>query len=67
MLAYGALDELASGCWARNGRVVTLNAHKFEASMEDPRKFEWLELTVARGGKLVRRFNSEHIGAYARE
>jgi hypothetical protein len=37
MLAYGALDELASGCWTRHGGVVTLNAHKFEASMEDPR------------------------------
>ena len=28
MLAYGALDELASGCWTRNGRVVTVNAQK---------------------------------------
>jgi hypothetical protein len=23
MLAYGALDELASGCWTRNGGGVT--------------------------------------------
>ena len=34
MLAYGALDELASGCWSRKGGVVTLKAAKFETSME---------------------------------
>jgi hypothetical protein len=66
MLAYGALDELASGCWTRNGGVVTLHADKFEVSMEDPRKFTRLQLTVAPGGKLIRRFDSEHVGAYTR-
>src|SRR5215470_11041488 len=60
MLAYGALDELASGCWTRNGGVVTLHAHKFENSMEDPMKFERLELTVQPDGKLMRRFDAEH-------
>ena len=64
MLAYGALDELASGCWTRNGGVVTLNASKFENSMDDPMKFERLELTVQPGGKLMRRFDAEHAGAY---
>jgi hypothetical protein len=66
MLAYGALDELASGCWTRNGGVVMLNAHKFDASMEDPRKFTRLELTIASGGKLIRHFDTEHVGAYTR-
>jgi hypothetical protein len=66
MLAYGALDELASGCWSRKGGVVTLKAAKFETSMEDPMKFESLELTVAPGGKLKRRFDPEHTGAYSR-
>ncbi len=66
MLAYGALDELASGCWSRTGGVVTLNAAKFETSMEDPMKFERLELTVAPGGRLKRRFDREHAGAYSR-
>ncbi|HEX9169561.1 MAG TPA: hypothetical protein VF886_11650 [Roseiarcus sp.] len=66
MLAYGALDELASGCWTRNGGVVTLNVRKFENSMEDPMKFGRLELTVQPGGKLRRRFDSEHVGAYSR-
>ena len=67
MLAYGALDELASGCLTRNGGVVTLHANKFEVSMEDPRKFTRLQLTVAPGGKLIRRFDSEHVGAYTRK
>ena len=67
MLAYGALDELASGCWTRNGGGVTLNAHKFDASMEDPRKFTRLELTIASGGKLIRHFDTEHVGAYTRK
>jgi hypothetical protein len=66
MLAYGALEELASGCWSRKGGVVTLHAAKFETSMEDPMKFEQLELTVAPGGKLIRRFDPEHLGDYSR-
>ena len=67
MLAYGALDELASGCWARHGVAVTLYAGKFETNTEDPGKFNRLDLTVASGGKLIRRFDSEHVGAYTRQ
>ena len=67
MLAYGALDELASGCWTRHGGVVTLYASKFGTSMEDPGKFNRLDLTIASGGKLIRRFDAEHVGAYARQ
>ena len=50
MLAYGALDKLASGCWSREGGSVTLVASKFETSMEDPLKFDRLELKVLPGG-----------------
>jgi hypothetical protein len=67
MLAYGALDELASGCWTRNGHVVTLNAQKFLTNADDPMKFDRLELTVAPSGKLMRRFDAEHAGAYSRQ
>jgi len=66
MLAYGALDELASGCWSREGGSVTLAASKFETSMEDPLKFDRLELKVLPGGKLERRFDGEHAGKYSR-
>jgi hypothetical protein len=34
--------------------------------MEDPMKFERLELTVAPGGELKRCFDPEHAGAYSR-
>ena len=67
MLAYGALDELASGCRSRKGGVVTLIAAKFETNMDDPMKFERLQLTVAPDGKLKRRFDPEHVGAYSRD
>ncbi len=66
MLAYGALDELATGCWSRKGKVVTLAASKFETSMDDPMKFERLELIVTPRGKLVRRFDLERVGEYSR-
>src|SRR6516165_2942394 len=67
MLAYGALDELASGCWTRSGGVVTLHVSKFVNSMRDPMRFERLELTITPGGELKRRFDSEHVGAYSRK
>ncbi|MCC3246427.1 hypothetical protein LG047_14055 [Methylocystis sp. WRRC1] len=66
MLAYGALDELASGCWSRDGQVVTLVASTFEANAEDPMKFDRLELEVKPGGKLMRRFDDGHTGTYSR-
>ena len=66
MLAYGALDELASGCWTRNGAMVTLHASEFTISMEDLGKFKRLNLTVDPGGKLIRRFDADHVGAYSR-
>jgi hypothetical protein len=66
MLAHGALDELASGCWSHEGGVVTLVASKFETSMEDEMKFDRLELKVLPAGKLERRFDGEHLGKYSR-
>jgi hypothetical protein len=66
MLAYGALDELASGCWSRKGDTVTLTASKFENSMEDPMKFEKLDLKVTPKGQLIRSFDAGHSGKYSR-
>jgi hypothetical protein len=67
MLAYGALDEFASGCWTRHAAAVTLHVQKFETSMEDPMKFRRLDLTVEPDGKLTRTFDARHVGAYERE
>jgi hypothetical protein len=66
MLAYGALDEYAAGCWSREGQTVTLVASQFKANAEDPMKFDRLDLEVQRGGKLVRRFDDVHAGTYSR-
>lgn len=66
MLAYGALDEYAAGCWSREGQTITLVVSKFEANAEDPMKFERLELAIYPGGKLVRRFDGSHSGTYSR-
>jgi len=65
MLAYGALDELASGCWSRKGDAVTLTVSKFQTSMDDPMKFDRLELAVTRGS-LSRRFEGGRTGVYSR-
>ena len=65
MLAYGALDELASDCRSREGGAITLVASKFETSMEDPLKFHRLELKGSPGSKLERRFDAEHVGKYS--
>ncbi len=66
MLAYGALDELASGCWSRAGRFVTLVTTTFQANSDDPMKFERLVLEVTPSGKLIRRFDVHQIGTYSR-
>lgn len=66
MLAYGTLDEYATGCWSRAGQTVTLVVSKFEANAEDPMKFERLELAINPGGKLLRQFGDGHAGAYSR-
>jgi hypothetical protein len=66
MLAHGALDEVASSRWSREGGSVTLVASKFETSMEDPLKFDRLELKVLPAGGLDRRFDAEHAGKYSR-
>jgi hypothetical protein len=66
MLAYGALDEYASGCWSTNGRTVTLAASKFQTNAKDPMKFRQLELEIRPGGKLVRTLDDGHTGIYSR-
>jgi hypothetical protein len=33
--------------------------------MEDPLKFNRLDLSITSGGKLIRRFDAGHVGAYA--
>ena len=64
MLAYGALDEAAEGCWSRKGDIVTLTPTRFEVSMDDPAKFQRLRLRVLPGGALERKFG-DTTGRYS--
>ena len=67
MLSYGALDELASGCWSRNGQTVTLAVSRFKSNApSDPLKFDRLDLKSGSGGELLRQFDDGHSGAYSR-
>ena len=64
MLAYGAVDEAAEGCWQRNGASVTLIPTKMQVSRGGT-KFERLELPVDASGGLVRQFGARR-GVYSR-
>lgn len=66
MLAYGAVDEVAEGCWARINDVVILTPSRMEISRGGT-KFSRLVLPVVDGGKLARRFGERMVGMYERQ
>jgi hypothetical protein len=65
MLAYGAVDELASGCWTREGNTVVLvpNRKQTNAGYE---MFSRLSLKIEGRRSLRRDFNATHHGTYQR-
>ncbi|MEX0345712.1 MAG: hypothetical protein AB3N20_12365 [Rhizobiaceae bacterium] len=65
MLAYGAVDEVAEGCWEKIDNKVVLTPTKMQVSYGG-RKFRRLELTVKSRGKLIRDFGRGHKGTYKR-
>lgn len=65
MLAYGAVDEAAEGCWQRINDVVVLTPTRMLVS-KGGNKFSRLVLPVVDGGKLARRFGERHVGMYVR-
>lgn len=65
MLAYGAVDEVAEGCWRRINDVVILTPTRMQVS-RGGNKFSRLVLPVVDGGKLARRFGPRHMGMYSR-
>lgn len=65
MLAYGAVDELAEGCWQRINDVVFLDATRMQVS-RGGNKFSRLRLVVDPQGGLVRQFSPQHMGTYRR-
>lgn len=64
MMVYGAADELAEGCWTKNGTTVTLNVSKFRKNHDGP-GFKKLKLKL-KGRDLERRFDATHKGTYKR-
>jgi hypothetical protein len=64
MLAYGAVDELAEGCWQRVNDVVVLTTTKMQVSKGGNRVTR-LSLPVVDGGKLARQFGPR-MGMYER-
>lgn len=65
MLAYGAVDELAEGCWNTNGGNVVLSPTKMQVSYGG-NKFQKLVLKVKRTGRLIRNFGGGQEGTYLR-
>lgn len=65
MLAYGAVDEVAKGCWSKKADRVSLVPTDMRVS-QGGNKFKKLSLRVLSGGKLVRTFGGGHKGTYLR-
>lgn len=65
MLAYGAVDEIAEGCWQRVNDVVILTPTKMLVS-KGGHQFTRLALPVVDGGKLARQFGERMVGMYER-
>lgn len=65
MLAYGAADELASGCWSREGNTVVLVPGK-KATNTGGEMFSRLTLKIEGRGRLRRDFGATHRGTYQR-
>lgn len=65
MLAYGAVDEAAEGCWRRVNDVVILRVNRMAVS-KGGQRFQTLRLTVLPDGGLQRAFSAQHKGVYRR-
>ena len=65
MLAYGAADELASGCWSREGDAVVLVPEK-KMTNTGGEMFSRLTLRIVGPRKLRREFGAAHFGTYQR-
>ena len=65
MLAYGAADEAASGCWSRDGAAVVL-VPETKTTNTGQELFSRLSLKVVGPRKLRRDFDATHYGTYQR-
>ncbi len=65
MLAYGAVDEYAMGCWEKSGGDVVLVAKEMKVS-QGGNKFGKLKLKLQSGNRLIRTFQGGQEGTYKR-
>lgn len=63
MLAYGAVDEVAVGCWSTSGGKIELVPAEMRVS-QGGNKFKRLLLTIRPQKRLIRSFGGGHEGAY---
>ena len=61
MLEHGAVDELATGCWRREGEAVILEPTEMKVS-QGGNEFKSLNLRLDPAGELSRTFDAEHVG-----
>lgn len=65
MMAFGAVDEVAMGCWRDNGATVELVPTDMRVS-QGGTKFKRLKLKVKSTGELIRSFGVGQDGTYVR-
>lgn len=66
MLTVGAFDEVARGCWRREGDAVVLNPTDIRANSGDPSFKKALKLPINAKGGLVRYHEGKKVGVYER-
>ncbi|MCP5085585.1 MAG: hypothetical protein GY952_02080 [Rhodobacteraceae bacterium] len=65
MLTVGAYDEVAKGCWRRNGNTLLLSLTKARNNLGQP-SYKPLKLKIDTKGRLIRSHKGKQIGVYVR-
>ena len=65
MLSVGAFDEIANGCWRRNGNSVILTPTRIRVNSGKP-TFKTLNLKLDADGGLIRVHKGKRLGIYVR-
>ncbi len=65
MMTYGAVDEVAEGCWAKTNNKVVLTPTEMKVSYGGT-KFRKLTLKIQSRKKLIRSFGRGQKGTYLR-
>lgn len=67
MLTYGAYDEIARGCWRRDGDIVIITPEEIKKNAPMGPSFKGqLRLRMGPKGALMRSMGPRHTGRYVR-